>query len=373
MTIRTRACALALVLSAALAPATFAAYCTSGTELTQDFPSSGPAVSRWHLCWQIVRMPDEDGILSRSETLVLTQAEFRPGAAATPISVLGDLRMAEIFVPYHFGEPRFRDLTEFDFDLQPLTTTECNATRLGGNKLCRELRDRGLAWRDPFGHVARRGEKLVLWSVLNAGNYDYVMQYEFYDDGTVEVRAAATGQKLGGPDNTDGHMHNFAWRVNLDVAGAGGDTVEVMSSKVNGPAVKESEKLVVTERGIEWDPKTFTHVEVTDATHVNGRGRATGYTLAPVREGLARFPEQWTKFPIWVTANHGADTELRAVDIPTYLNRERVTDADVVLWYMDSHAHENDMRDEDRDTVPAAWLGFRLEPQNVWDRTPFYD
>ena len=42
---------------------------------------------------------------------------------------------------------------------------------------------------------------------------------------------------------------------------------------------------------------------------------------------------------------------------------------DVVLWYIDTHHHEENMRDEDRDTVPALWVGFRLEPQNFWDRT----
>jgi hypothetical protein len=30
------------------------------------------------------------------------------------------------------------------------------------------------------------------------------------------------------------------------------------------------------------------------------------------------------------------------------------------------------MRDEDRDTVPVLWIGFRLEPQNLWDGTPLY-
>ena len=47
-----------------------AAYCTSGTELTQDFPTTGTPVSRWHLCWEILRMPNGVGALVESETLV---------------------------------------------------------------------------------------------------------------------------------------------------------------------------------------------------------------------------------------------------------------------------------------------------------------
>ena len=367
---------LAIVLAVAsplLLPAPArATYCTSGTELTQSFPTSGPAVSEWHLCYEIVRMPDSSGALTESQTLVLSQVEFRPGALATPITVVGDMRMAEVFVPYHSGAPRFHDLTEYAFDLQALTTVECPATRLDGDRICSEIVDRGLAWRDPYFALARRGEKLVLWSVLNAANYDYIMRYEFYDDGTIEVRAASTGRKYGGPDDTAGHFHNFAWRINLDVAGAGGDTATIAGVRV-AASVHDSDKVVQREGGIKWDPKKFTHLEVEDGSAVNGRGRHVAYTLAPMREGVAKFPESWTKFPLWVTRNHGPTSELRARDVPTYAaDHEVVAGQDVVLWYMDSHNHENDMRDEDRDTVSLAYLGFRLEPQNVWDATPFY-
>ena len=274
-----------------------ATHCTTGTELAQSFPGAGPAVSEWRLCYEILRMPHVDGTLIGSETLVITQAEFRPGAAATPIAVVGDMRMSEIFVPYHDGDPRYNDLTDFAFDLQPLTTIECPATRLDGDRICSQVVDRGLAWRDPGANIARRGEKLVLWSVLNAANYDYVMHYEFYDDGTMEVRAAATGRKLGGADDTRGHFHNFAWRVNLDVAGAGGDTAELAGVRV-GSSVRDVHRTLLREGGFKWDAKSFTHLEVEDESAVNGRGRTVGYTLAPVREGNAKFPESWTKFPV---------------------------------------------------------------------------
>jgi primary-amine oxidase len=370
---RTRISLLALLLVAvapAALPSAAIAACTSGTEMIQTFPVAGPAVSQWRFCYEILRMPDETGAETQSETLVIREAEFRPGASATPIRVLGDVRMAEIFVPYHFGSPRFHDLTEYAFDLQALTTTECPATRLDGNRICKEIGDRGLTWRDPYFALARRGEKLVLWSLLNAANYDYVMRYEFFDDGTMEVHSASTGRKYGGPDDTAGHMHNFAWRVDLDIAGAGGDTATLKGVRI-GPSVKDADKTITREGGFKWDAKAFTHLEVTDGTAVNGRGRPIGYTLAPTREGVAKFPEAWTKYPMWVTRNHPG--ELRARDVATYAgNHEPVAGQDIVVWFTDSHNHENDMRDEDREVVPLSYLGFRLEPQNVWDTTPFY-
>lgn len=349
-----------------------AAPCVDGTALAQDFPSEGAAVARWELCWEIRRMPDRSGNEVASETLVITQAEFRPGENAALVRVVGDLRMAEIFVPYHPGTPRFQDLTDFSFDLVALTREECPATRLAGNRICAELRDRGLGWRDPFGGVARRSETLVVWGILNAGNYDYVMQYAFDDDGTVEVLAGATGRKLGGADDTTGHFHNFAWRVNLDLAGADGDTVRLETTTPQGKRVRESEKIVVREGGLDWDPRLSPHLKVEDATRVNARGRALGYLLTARREGIARFSEGWTRYPFWVTRNAPATPELRARDLLDYVDREEVRATDLVLWYVASHDHESNMRDEDRDTVPVKWVGFTLEPQNLWDATPFY-
>jgi primary-amine oxidase len=354
----------------AASPSAGQAACSSGTEMIQDFPTGGPAVSQWRFCFEIVRMPDQNGVETQTQTLVIREADFRPGALATPMRVLGDVRMAEIFVPYHSGAPRFHDMTDYAFDLQPLTTTECPATRLDGDRICKEIVDRGLTWRDPYFALARRGEKLVLWSIVNAANYDYMMRYEFFDDGTMEVRAASTGRKYGGPDDTAGHMHNFAWRVNLDVAGASGDTVTTSGIRI-GPSVRDNERTVKREGGVKWEAKSFTHLEVTDATAVNGRGRPVGYVIAPVREGVAKFPEGWTKFPMWVTRNHPG--ELRAIDVPAYAaDRESVEGEDVVVWFTDSYNHEDEMRDEDREVVPLSYLGFRLEPQNVWDTTPFY-
>ena len=355
-----------------LRAAAAAAVCTTGTELVQTFPTAGGAVSEWKLCWEVLRMPDDEGALTASQTLVISEATFRPGVGADPVDVLGELRMAEVFVPYDAGSPRFHDLTEFDFDLVALSTTECSGTRLSSNRICSEVLDRELAWRDPDFDLGRRGEKLALWSVLNAGNYDYVMHYGFWDDGTIEVRAGATGRKIGGPDDTDGHTHVFAWRIDLDVAGPGGDTVHIDNVTYSGKAVKEKPQLVTSEGGFAWSPENFTHVEVEDGTSVNGRGRERAYSLAPAREGLPKFKESWTRYPIWVTRSHGAAEELRAVDLPSYVDKESVAGQDVVLWYIDAHHHEENMRDEDRDTVPVLWVGFRLEPQNLWDRTPFY-
>lgn len=363
------ACSAFLFVGAAPA----AAVCSSGTEIVQSFPSAGGALSEWKLCWRVERMPDDLGNPTASETLVISEATFRPGGGgAAHVAVLGDLRMVEIFVPYDDGAPRFFDIGEMTNDLVELAAAECSGTPLASGRVCRELLDRELAWREPGAPPGRRGEKLVLWSILNASNYDYVMYYAFFDDGTIEARAGATGRKIGGPDDTDGHTHAFAWRIDLDVAGAGGDSVALENVRYTGLTVRERPQEISNEGGYAWDAQAFTHVEVEDATSMNGRGRHRGYVLTPLRSGLPKFREPWARHPIWVTRSQGAGEELRAVDLPSYVDKESVEGQDVVLWYIDAHHHEENMRDEDRDAVPILWVSFRLDPQNYWDRTPLF-
>ena len=61
----------------------------------------------------------------------------------------------------------------------------------------KEVRDRGIAWKDSI-HGVRRGRELVIWGGLEAANYMYLMSYAFHDDGTIAFRVGATGQNLPG-------------------------------------------------------------------------------------------------------------------------------------------------------------------------------
>ena len=121
--------------------ASAAAVCTSGTELVQSFPTAGGSVSEWKVCWNILRMPDAGGSLDAAETLVISESTFRPGAEADPVSVLGEIRMSEIFVPYNDGGPRFLDLTGGGYELQALTHQRLASTR-------------GAAWEDAARDLA---------------------------------------------------------------------------------------------------------------------------------------------------------------------------------------------------------------------------
>jgi primary-amine oxidase len=339
---------------------TVASHCT-GSSQRATF-SGGTS---WHLCLEAV---------SRFGLIVRT-ASFRKSADAASIRVLYDGRLSEIFVPYHSGSPRFFDVSSFDFPLVTLTPAHCPAPRtiVAGGTVCREIRDRGIAWMHDA--VVRRGQELVLWGVLNAANYNYVIEWSFRDDGSIGGRAGSTGPKLGGPDDTQGHMHNFTWRLDIDLDGGLGDSAflrrHVENLDVSPSTGADTEARITVEGGRKWSPTGFTTLEVRDARLRNGRGRRTAYELLPLRSGSARHTEPYTMNDVWVT-RAAEPPELSPRDLPSYVDGESVANTDIVVWYTASAHHENGMRDEDRDVVPVLWTGFDLIPINLFDRTPLY-
>src|SRR5713226_6519539 len=144
--------------------------------LSATLPRLGPEETHWLLCWEVV---PRNG-------LVIHWAFFRKAPTAKWIQILWDARVSDIFVPYHNNSHRYYDMSGFNFSLVPIGPSDCPATGggtpLGGN-VCKEVHDRGLAWKD-WSQV-RRGEEVVLWGALGAGNYNYVMEWTFRDDGVV--------------------------------------------------------------------------------------------------------------------------------------------------------------------------------------------
>ncbi len=336
--------------------------CTNN--VIMPFPTSGPEQTRWDICFEALP----------ANGLVITQALFRRSPGSSQVQVLSDARIAEIFVPYHPGSPRFHDVSDFNFPLLTLKDTDCPAsaggTLIGNSQVCKEVRDRGVAWKDDS--LVRRGEELVLWSVVDASNYNYIIQWVFRDDGAILGEVGSTGPKLGGADDTTGHMHTFSWRLDIDLNGSDGDSVQLTrhSEPLPGLSATDHERLITTESGLVWKPRKYNTLEISDSSLQNDNGRTTSYELVPLRSGTARHNEAFTKKDFWVT--RFKEGELLARNLPSFLTNESVVNTDVVIWYTVGAHHENGMRDEDRDTVPVKWVGFELSPKNLFNDTPLY-
>jgi Cu2+-containing amine oxidase len=321
--------------------------------------------SRWHLTVNAVQ----------KFGLVITGASFQKSPTSPFIYVLFDGRLGEIFVPYHPGSPRFLDISDHNFPPATLNPAHFPPPRqiIGGGKICKEVRDY-LAYMNFFdANRVRYGQEVVYFSVLDAFNYAYIMEWTFRDDGAILVRAGSTGPKYP-TEFKEGHMHDFTWRLDIDLNGANANSAYLTSHFENlfsNSTATDKSALISREGSRVWNPQNFNTLGIVDETLENGNGRPTSYELVPMRRGTARHSEPYTRKDFWVTRYN--PEELLAVNLPDYVRDGQPTEnEDLVLWYTGSEHHESDSRDEDKNTVSVLWTGFELIPNNLFDHTPFY-
>jgi Cu2+-containing amine oxidase len=354
---------LLLLVIAVTAPALVAQspqFCSTPFFVDQPFPAAGPEVTRWRLCWQFVDGPG----------LVITGLWFRPAPAAAWIKVMWDGRLSELFVPYHAGGPRYHDVTDYTFGPVPLTAAQCPGKILGPrSETCMEVRDRGIMWM--WDATSRRGQELVLWSVLAAANYNYIIEWSFRDDGVFGGRVGATGVPAG-PDT---HLHGPLWRLDIDLNGACCDTIFEMSHKEIGPKGFDAMAAIAKATSIKWDPTAYTTLHITDSTLKTPKGKQSGWMFMPERGGTPFHQEPFTWATWWVTPYVWSETDANL--LPNYVAAAPNTqNADTVAWYYGGLHHIIRAEDNDPNGFSQMTLvmfeGFRLMPVNVWDSTPFY-
>lgn len=352
-----------------------------------------------------------------SKGLAISQADFRSSPTSPWVRVIYNAGLAELFATYHLGKLDFYD-TEFAgwtnvvqsiqyADPGPygsLVTLSQDAASLGPTVVA-ECRDRGVAWLcqgPPAGCKAmRRGQEMVLWGVLDAGNYDYITEYGFRDDGVVTFRVGSSGfnaRQPALPDGTEAHIHDALWRVDIDLNGPNANSALLAwhpestsppphavdcRTPFDGLTSPTCAPNASQEQSASWNDLEFTTLVVEDKT-TNTLGHNIGYHLQPVRTGTARhwpLPSgpsvSWTQDDFWVTRWHPSENTGWACPwqnpdtyLPSYLDGESVTDDDVVLWYVASaHHHPSD---EDLDTLGLGpgvtnthWFGFHIEPHNL--------
>lgn len=355
--------------TAAVSPRDAAAqWCSSPYFVEQTF-TSGSHQTAWRICWAT---PATYG-------LAITSAHFRTGPGKPWVRVFWDARVAEIFVPYHSGSPRYYDLSGFSFSLTTLSSADCPAAQGGlllGSpaRVCRELRNRGLAWKSSSGGVYR-GQDLVLWSAMPAGNYVYIFRWTFRDDGVVLGEVGATGANLPSSP-TQGHMHNASWRLDIDLNGFWNDNVRRARHVESGLTATDPHDAIPTEQGSTWNDLQFTALHIYDSGTINAHRNTIGYMLVPMRTGTQRHNEAWTTRDFWVTQYPGV---WRPAALPGYISSTRsVSNRDVVVWYTGAAHHL--YRNEDgtsaggwfTGTAQVMWAGFMLKPHHLFDSVPFF-
>ena len=379
--------------------------------LEQHFPSDGPP-AKWETKWKIIWGVERHR--GHSEVLYIKEAWFhRDRRDEKGIQVLGDSRLAEIFVPYVNGT-RIYDITNYNFGLCKIPRQALGPVCLGapalylrdgkvvetGGFVAKEIHDAGNRWWTPGltfadgSERSRRGQELHLWSILNAANYRYIMLYVFGDDGTISFRLGATGYNLyAGRTDANTHLHVGCWRINVVL-----DNQNAVEAKtVRFVSTEKGMRSVIkpfndnVEGGIKWNPEEFMRLRLESTAVLNKHDPAhpVGYDLVPHVQGTGRLfgrDEKFTQHDLWVTPVDPMDKETNYRDLPKYVSQKRAINdgKGVVVWASAGLIHST--RDEDLGSegddprgggvrggvATTSWVSFDLKPRNLFRRTPLF-
>ncbi len=268
---------------------------------------------------------------------------------------------------------------------------------------------------------SRPARELVARLVATVGNYDYVFDWVFRQDGTIKVAVGATGidevKAVKARNATDkgaevadaygrfvaeqtvavNHDHFFSYRLDFDVDGTENSFVEdelVAQKTKDGP---RKSLWVVESKTLDHEKAAELHMKMSPPTTwrvVNPKlrgpgGYPVGFELRPGHNAMSLLdpddaPAQragFTKNTLWVTP-YAADERWAAGDYPNQAkggdglprwtkNDRRIDARDIVLWYTLGFHHV--VRAEDWPVLPTSWHEFEIRPVNFFARNPALD
>ena len=304
------------------------------------------------------------------------------------------------------GEIRYLDAVLSDSHGQPYSIPQA---------VCLHEEDDAVLWKhvdEAAGAQVRRSRRMVVSFHATVANYEYLVYWRLYLDGTIECEVRATGIMVttplaeGAPTPPYGtlvdqrtyapfHQHFLVARLDLDVDGQRQTAFEVDSSaQPIGPDNPHGLGVVTTAtpirsesesgRDVDWQRQRTWKVASTQRR--NALGSPTAYKLVTPAAIPHLFDPQAPQFlrapvighDVWVTRHH--DDELfPAGDHPTQSEEdlgmtrwiaddEPLEDTDLVLWHVFGIHHVT--RPEDWPVMPADTVSFQLKPAGFFDRNP---
>ena len=286
--------------------------------------------------------------------------------------------------------------------------TSCIFERSAGDVAWRHTRDGGL------NNETRVKRDLVLRMYMNAGNYDYLFDWTFQQDGTIKVSLGATGMDqvkvaAGTPqDETYGrliaqrlvgvnHSHFFSFRLDMDVDGPANSLLVDRLATERLPESNPRRSVwtaTTTEARREADAQRMSSMSAPEIWRIVNPSVKSAWSGAPGYEieGMGAMsllsPDDYmqkragfTNHTLWVTP-FNANELYAAGDYPsvstagdglpkwTSANRN-VANTDVVAWLTLGFHHVP--RPEDWPVMPVAWHSFELRPVGFFSRNPSID
>jgi primary-amine oxidase len=403
-----------------------------------DFAVNGSAVSwdKWHFR---VRMDPRLGI-------VVSMVTFDDAGRSRPIMYEGHL--SEIFVPYMDPAPgwyfrSYMDAGEYGagkFASGLIPGSDCPAHSYFFNDWIVDERgtpqqrrriaclfersDGEIAWRHweliTNRTESRAARELVLRWIATVGNYDYIFDWIFQQDGTIRVAVGSTGidevkgvasrnsNARSGSDGDYGtfvadnligvnHDHFFCFKLDLDVDGTNNSFETVRLKKIGLKTESPRKSFWVTQPKIaevESEAKLNEDMHepalwrVINPNVSNTMGDPVSYELIPQHnindlldpDDYPRRRAGFADYQLWVTpytpeqAAAGAyPNQSKGGDgLPAWTKQNRsIGNTDLVLWYTIGFHHTP--VSEDWPVLPTMWHEFYLRPRGFFSRSPVID
>jgi primary-amine oxidase len=259
-----------------------------------------------------------------------------------------------------------------------------------------------------------KGAGLIVRAIATVGNYDYMFDYSFHMDGSLEVIVRASGylqssfyypaQAKFGPriqQATQGSLHDHivTYKADFDIVGAANslqvsELVAVNQSQPWFPELGEFEQMEMNitymgeEQQFNWAPNNQAMYVVLNPNATNAWGEKRGYRLVPGRSDihLSTLNSPWSlknsefaKSHLAVTRQHDNEPFANSVqninlpfapqqDFSKFFDGESVEAEDLVIWFNLGMHHYTRSEDVPVTLYTEAYSSIVFAPQNFFDR-----
>ncbi|KAI0179221.1 copper amine oxidase [Hypoxylon sp. FL1284] len=254
---------------------------------------------------------------------------------------------------------------------------------------------------------------LTVRAIATVGNYDYLFDYGFHVDGSLEITVRASGylqssfyyrdQGAWGPriqEATQGSLHDhvLTWKADFDVLGAANalQVTELRTEKTTQPwwpelgafeQIRLESRNVATETQLQWAANGETFYCVNHATATNRWGSPRGYRIVPGRSNVrlttlnspfSRRNTALSKMHLAVTRQHDTEPWGNSVqnlnlpwrpqqDFAKLFDDEPVDGEDLVVWLNLGMHHFTRAEDVPVTLYSEAVSSVMFAPQNFFD------
>jgi len=275
------------------------------------------------------------------------------------------------------------------------------------------------AWRHFEGNLisGRPRRELVLRTAAVVGNYDYLMDWIFQQDGTIRVAVGATGiveTKSVKEDTAEHHMdgkprygtlvapnlvavnhdHFFSYRLDMDVDGTQNSFMvdklvpQAIQARTRRSIWAVQSSIAKTEKDGMRDIDLHNPgmwMFINPSVH-GALGHPTGYEIMPGMTAISNIsPEDpaqklgaFSQHQMWVTPYKPDElyaaglyvTNSKGLEgLPAWTKADRpIENTDIVGWYTVGFHHV--VRLEDWPVMPTMWHDFLIRPMNFFDKNP---